>query len=67
MGKSKERKIKNKNKQKGKMNQRNKSNTIFVLEIIFTRQLFQNMIGRSYMLIHLFQNIQNAQLHKQRG
>ena len=49
------------------MNQRNKSNTVFVLEIIYTRQLFQNMIGRSYMLIHLFQNIQNAQLHKQRG
>ena len=67
MGKSKERKIKNKNKQKEKMNQRNKSNTVFVLEIIYTRQLFQNMIGRSDMLIHLFQNIQNAQLDKQRG
>ena len=66
MGKSKERKIKNKNKQKEKMNQRNKSNTVFVPEIIYTRQLFQNMIGRSYKLIHLFQNIQNAQLHKQR-
>ena len=49
------------------MNQRNKSNTVFVLEIIYTPQLFQNMIGRSYMLTHLFQNIQNAQFHKQRG
>ena len=58
---------KNKNKQKEKMNQRNKSNTVFVLEIIYTPQLFQNMINRSYMPTHLFQNIQNAQFRKQRG
>ena len=36
MGKNKERKIKNQNKQKEKMNQRNKSNTVFVLKIILT-------------------------------
>ena len=47
MVKSKEQKIKSKNKEKEKMNQRNKSNAVFVLEIIYTRQLFQNKIGRS--------------------
>ena len=36
MGKHKERKIENQNKHKEKMNQRNNSNTVFVLEIILT-------------------------------
>ena len=38
------------------------------MEIIFnsyTPQSIQNMMGRSYMPTHLFQNIQNAQLQKQ--
>ena len=65
--KAKKEKGKNKSKQKEKMNQRNKSNTVFVLEIIYTPQLFQNMINRSYMPTHLFENIQNAQFCKQRG
>ena len=30
-----------------------------------TTQSFQNMVGRSYIPIHLFRNIQNAQPHKQ--
>ena len=36
------------------------------MEIVYNSykpQSFQNMMGRSYMPSHLFQNIQNAQLH----
>ena len=31
----------------------------------YTPQSFQNIIGRSYISTHLFQNIQNARLQKQ--
>ena len=78
MGKSKERKIKKQNKQKEKMNQKNESNIrAFNLKQFqeingnnfnnYTPQPFQNIMGRSYMPTDLFQNIQNAQLHKQEG
>ena len=70
MGKSEERKIKNQNKQKEKMNKKNESNIrAFNLKQFqeingnnfnsYTPQSFQNMMGISYMPTHLFQNIKN--------
>ena len=70
-GKQREEKLKTKTNRRRKRNKEIKVIfTIFVLEKIFnnyTPQLFQNIIDRSYMPTHLFQNIQNAQLHKQGG
>ena len=37
----------------------------FIFRAVYAPQLLQNMMGWSYMPTHLFQDIQNAQLHKQ--
>ena len=69
-------KTKKNNKLKEKMNRRNELNILALnlqqfQEITenyynsFTSKSFENMIGRSCMPTHLFQNIQNTQLHKQ--
>ena len=72
-GKQREEKLKTKTNRRRKRNKeiRNKSNMYYIRAgknfNNYTPQLFQNMIDRSYMPTHLFQNIQNAQLHKQGG